>query len=167
MSARNSGKGVEQRDTRTLCGVIRLTWNDVEVPIITAMAELEQADRSFTWERLLEMTGLEPDVAARAMQRLSDGDYIEGHSYKEGGQMHAEWISARLLPDALPVAGVWPSEDDPLEALIEVLDARIRSSDEEEGRRGLEQFKEAAKKVGPTVVGGVLAASAKKLMGLE
>jgi hypothetical protein len=98
------------------------SWDELERPILEAVAELEDVDSSLGLPALANHTGLPLEQVRIGVRRLFETDLLTG---SDASDMEAfDALALRLLPKGRQAVGQWPSSD-PVEALLQVLAERI------------------------------------------
>ncbi len=145
------------------------TWNSRAIPIMEAIAVNEDPHEMVTLDDLSQATGLSHVEVEVELERLIDGEYIQGdiHRTMAGGQRgHWRLDGSVLLERGSRTVGQWPS-DDPYEALLALIDKRLLDTTlDEASKTKLQRFHSTLVDVGKGTAGGVLAALIKASVGL-
>lgn len=138
------------------------TWEAVALPLLEYVAEHGGQFAVLSVGDIADGIGIDPEVAARELDRLSSAGFLAGGVEKFLGGDVRPW---HLEPSDLGERGLravrsWPSED-PYEALIEALDKRITTAPDSQTRTRLQALKSAAGDVGKATLSALLAELAK------
>lgn len=86
------------------------TWDVLELPLLRAMADLEdQGVADITEDRLAKSTGLDRSRVNLGLRRLIAADYLSAVEYRDGTSGTARLTALQLLERGLRAAGAWPS----------------------------------------------------------
>lgn len=139
----------------------RGTWNSYELPALEAITDsftvAAATGRVDAWPLLADLEAIDPDRDAwiRALDRLEAAGYIEG--IRING-LACPAIVTRVTERGLRAAGVWPSDADPIQILVQVLvaeAAEVEATEPEKAGRLLkaaEVLGSIAKDVGTDVI---------------
>ncbi len=108
------------------------TWEVLELPILEAVAALEDKIDDVGLAALVERTGLTLDEVRIGTRRLFESDLVTGLDATAANGVF-EAFTLRLLPRGRQAVGQWPSSD-PGEAFLQVLTQRIAAEDDPEER---------------------------------
>jgi hypothetical protein len=117
------------------------SWDELERPILEAVAELEDVDSSLGPPALANHTGLPVEQVRIGVRRLFETDLLTGSDDSDMGVAFAA-RALRLLPKGRQAVGQWPSSD-PVEALLQVLAERIAVEDDPVERGRLEKARDS------------------------
>ncbi len=144
--------------------MVERSWEDLEQPILEAVAELEDADSSLGLPGIAAHTGLPLEQARIGVRRLFATDLLTGSDASSMGEFDA--ICLRLLPRGRQVVRQWPSSD-PAEVFLQALAQRIAVEQDPEVRGRLEKARDSLGRVGQGVLAGVLTAVVQQVSGLR
>jgi hypothetical protein len=149
--------------------VVDETWLSIDLPILTAIVELEAAMNPGVFEyvpdRIIEQAGIEIDSDGyiRSLVRLAGGSYLDVEiSRYSGGGIACEVMGA--LERGRRVTGQWPPDDAYL-SFISLLQERIDAAPDEPTRSRLRTALDAFLGVGRDI-GVDLAAEWLKRMSI-
>ena len=141
------------------------SWEDLEQPILEAVAALEDEIDDVGLAALVERTGLSLDEVRIGTRRLFDSDLLTGlDATAANGVFQA--FSLRLLPRGRQAVGQWPSAD-PAEAFLQTLAQRIAVEEDPEERGRLQRWLDSGRQVGTGVATGVVTAVVQQVTGLR
>ncbi len=142
------------------------TWETLTLPVLEKVADAEAVGRDLSMEELSRDLGAPPSAIGAELVRLLNGEYITGEIEEEmGNRAMLEISEPVLLERGARAVGKWPS-DDPYEALLALLDARIESATDDDTRSRLRRFRDNVRDVGKGALGGVLGALIRDMAGL-
>ena len=141
------------------------TWDELEQPILEAVAELEDELARVHLRDVVARSGLPAERVKIGVGRLLPTDLIEGNVLPGDGDRLNHVAGLRLLPRGRQAVGQWPSAD-PAEAFLELLTQRIATEDDPEDRGRLEKLRDSAGQVGKGVATSVLTAFVQQVTGL-
>lgn len=141
------------------------TWEDLEQPILEAVAALEHPDRSTGLADIVAASGLSAEQVKVGVSRLLPSDLLEGKEFR-GDDRLLGVQGLRLLPKGRQAVDQWPSSD-PAEAFLQVLAQRIAVEDDPDERGRLEKARDSAGRVGQGVLTGVITAVVQQVTGLR
>ncbi len=142
--------------------MVERSWEDLEQPILEAVAELEDTDVDVGLPALADHTGLPLDRVRIGVRRLFDTDLLTG---LDASADEFYPISLRLLPRGRQMVRQWPSND-PAEALLQALAQRIAVEQDPEVRGRLEKARDSLGRVGQGVLAGIITAVVQQVSGL-
>jgi hypothetical protein len=121
------------------------TWNSVAVPLLEHFAEREaeygQNPRATDTLDIAQATGLELAAVELELKRLFDGRYLAGDFERGSGADSGFVIVPTLTERGARAAGKWPSEN-PAEALLAIVDRRLREAQSPEDRSYWQKIKD-------------------------
>jgi hypothetical protein len=88
------------------------TWDELELPILRGLADLEDNGSLDINDRQLAVaTGLTPERVSLALRRLHEAGFISATAIREGqaGPESARFALITLLERGLRAAGAWPT----------------------------------------------------------
>ncbi len=142
--------------------MVERSWEDLEQPILEAVAELEDTGTDIGLTALADHTGL-PLVRLRiGVRRLFDTNLLTG---LDASAEEFYPISLRLLPEGRQAVGQWPSSD-PAEAFLQALGQRVAAEEDPKERSRLEDVQRSAGEVGKGVLAGIITAVVQQVTGL-
>lgn len=125
------------------------TWSTLEVPILEAIATLEDMHGTNA-EAIAARLDKDLDVCLKSLVSLIEAGYIAGRVDKFlGGTVKVRFI--RLLERGKVQVGQWPSDADIYENLLELLDRQMAAADKAEQKR-IGAVKDAVIKAGPNLI---------------
>lgn len=105
---------------------------------------------------LAEETGITVDVIDPEVTRLLESGFLRGECRRVMGPAdHWCVLNPVLTEKGARAIGMWPSED-PYEALVALLESRIREETDEDQRSRLRKLRDSLREVGKGVAVGVL-----------
>lgn len=150
--------------------VAESTWETVAVPILEAVDRLQREQGGAPPLRLAEIAeeaGLTIDQVDAEIDLLVTGGWLGYEVVRmSGGKATYRLNHAGVYEKGARIIGRWPP-DDPFDALLEMLDARLAEEGlDEDTRTKLERFRGGLLDVGKNVAGGVLTALVRAGVGL-
>lgn len=140
------------------------TGEDLEQPVLEAVAELEDEKRHVSLHDVAERAELPTDQVAIGVRRLLPTDLLDGTELP--GDKPYEARGLRLLPRGRQAVRQWPSAD-PAEAFLQALAQRIAVEPDPEQRGRLEKLRASTGEVGKGVLTGVVTALVQQVTGLS
>lgn len=141
------------------------TWESRELPILEALAALEE-ESSSTFPNVNDddlggRAGIDGPAFARSMRSLADAGYLRGSDASD----MAAWgmISIELLSRGRRAIGQWPSED-PADAFLRALDRAIAVESDDDKRSILERLRENAAEIGRSVLSGLIVVASEGVL---
>jgi hypothetical protein len=154
--------------TVILRGMASDTWNSVAVPLLEHFAEREakyaQSTRATDTLDIAQATGLELAAVELELKRLFDGGYLAGQFEGGSGADSGFVLVPTLTERGARAAGKWPSED-PAEALIAIVDRRLREAQSPEERTAWQKIKDGFTAVPGNVLGSLAVELGKAAAG--
>lgn len=138
------------------------TWASREMPILQAIAEKDQAGK--TIERISELasaTGLPRQLVEAGVRRLLEAEMIEGLDASSFDGF--ELLEIRLRERGRRSIGSWPNDTDAYAEFVRLLDQRVQAEEDPDERGRFERLREAAKRIGESGVGSLLAEFIKRM----
>lgn len=138
-------------------------WEQVDLPLLEQVAELEGDDNSRVenQEVLTDVLGPDWDEAriAASISRLVQADYLAAIDASTLAGPH--WMRIGLTERGRRAVGLWPG-DDAASALLAVLDERIETADSPAERERWRKLRDGAATVGKDVLSGVIVEAVKR-----
>jgi hypothetical protein len=144
--------------------MVERSWESLEYPILRAVGELEDTVPHLRLEMVADATGLPLEDVRIGVRRLLRTDMLDGRD--AGAEEPYSAIGLRLEERGRRVVGQWPADAGP-DLLLEALEERIQTEQDEENRSLLERFRNTVRTLPKDVMTAVLVGYAKKLSGLE
>jgi len=141
-------------------------WDTRESKILDAVASAETQGVDANNEWLETATGLKQSEVALGLRALYEADYLTGIDATTMDGPSFYLMAVRLLERGRRTVGQWPSED-PVQLLLQILDARIAEASTEDERSRLEQLRDTALGVGRDVLVSLLSTFAHQATGLR
>ncbi len=86
------------------------TWDELELPVLRALADLEDQGSSEIDDRqLATAVALGSERVALALRRLVKADFIGATEHREGTGGRPRFLNIVLLERGLRAAGAWPN----------------------------------------------------------
>jgi DNA-binding MarR family transcriptional regulator len=140
-------------------------WESRALPILKYIAAHETDMGFITVGELSSALTIDGHAVTVELERLIDAGYIPGTLQKmmTGGDP-ASWFltKSRLTERGARAISLWPSA----EQLVETLEARAQAEADPARKKALIELLETARQVGVPVLAEILAAAAKRTMGL-
>jgi DNA-binding IclR family transcriptional regulator len=141
-----------------------MTWAKREAPILEAVLTIEEDDEDrMSSSQVADKVGLPEAEVMRALTALNEADFVTW-SQVAGLGFSKLYIRPRLLERGRRAVGQWPV--DGFDALVEILDERIRREPAGDERTKLERLRAAVGGMGRDVIVDVVGAWLKSLGGL-
>ena len=141
-----------------------MTWASRERPILEAILAIEEAGKDrMTSVDLAAAVGLAEAEAIRGINALEEAGYVAWSSRAGVGRSKI-YLLPRLLERGRREVGQWPS--DGFDALIRLLDERIKAEPEPVEKGRLERFRSAVLDLGRDVLADVLSRAIGGGLGL-
>lgn len=142
-----------------------MTWADREAKILEAILAVEEADRDrLMTDELATTTGLPEPEAQRGLLALIESGHVSITQKLGGGRGPLIVIMPRLRERGRRAVGQWPK--DGFDALVALLDERIRAEPAGDAKTRLERLRDALLGIGRDVVVDVLGAAIKNAGGI-
>lgn len=151
---------------RTIGRMADPTWEPVVLPLLERVRIAEQEGRDLPAEQLVEGLPVTAQAVQAELRRLLAAGFIAGELEEEtGNAIFLELSDPMLLERGARAVGTWPA-DDPYDALLALLDERIRDAPDEDTRSRLRRLREVLGDVGKGAAGGLLGAFLRQMIGL-
>lgn len=139
-------------------------WAEREAKILEAILAIEEADRDRVMtDELATTTGLNEVEVRRGLEALIEDGFMSA-KHLGGSRGPLVLIMPRLRGKGRRAVGQWPK--DGFDALVAILDERIRAVPEGPEKNGLERFRDAILGMTRDVVIDVLGAAIKSAGGI-
>jgi hypothetical protein len=142
-----------------------MAWADREAKVLEAILAVEEADRDrLMTDELASTTGLDEADARRALLALIESGHVSVTQKLGGNHGPAIMIMPRLREKGRRAVGQWPK--DGYDALVAILEDRIRTTSDGDEKTRLSRFLEAVRGMSRDVLTDVIAAAIKSAGGL-
>lgn len=144
--------------------MVTSTWETRERPILDAVLALEESIEAFAVnnERIVEATGLPPEVVGRALEALEEAGYLTGGDAGTLGDSSPQYFALRLLERGRREVGQWPPSV--ADAFLEKLDYMIATAADPDERSRLERLRDAAGEISKGVISGAIVAAGSSVL---
>jgi DNA-binding transcriptional ArsR family regulator len=86
------------------------TWDELELPVLRALADLEdQGASEIDGAVLATATSLPPPRVELALRRLLKANFVAATQYREGTGGPSQFLGIQLIERGLRAAGAWPN----------------------------------------------------------
>jgi hypothetical protein len=140
-------------------------WESRALPILKYIAAHETDMGFITIAELASATGIEGHAMVIEVERLIESGYVPGDLQKmmTGGDPSSWFLTkSRLTERGARAVSLWPTA----EKLVETLEARAQAEADPVRKKALTELLETARQVGVPVLAEILAAAAKRTLGL-
>jgi hypothetical protein len=138
-------------------------WERRDRPLLDAIANVD-GQKAIGTDRIATQLGLERRDVWTGLQALRDGRYIDWTQHTNPIGDAYTIILPRVLERGRRTIGSWPAEG--VDALVQLLEARIAEAGDAETRGRLERLRDAVIGVGRDVATSVLTAWLKQQVGV-
>jgi hypothetical protein len=140
-------------------------WNDRSLPILRELVICDDTDEQLDLKATGEELSCTANQIGNEIERLQRAGYIDAEIYRAMSDDAVAVTGTRVLERGLRELDLWPSNE-PYDALIEVIDERLRDLPEaSEETTKLKALRAAVVDVGKGAATGVLVALAKHAGG--